>query len=417
MKNRFNRKGAKKVAKVLALGAIGACLAFSTIGPGSDDVWGAPAAVFDGASEGKSDKNTTQTPAAAFNWTLDGGLLTLRDGEKVVFSYRYSFLEHDNVPKTDSRRGAGCYLYPLNGVDGENLTDLAPKDHYHHRGVFWTWPAVGVWEADGTKREYDLWTTNAPIRQRFVRFQERSIGDGGGSGEKGGEFAEFAVENGWFVGPNATKTDAELDPTAKDGQNGERVGERIAENAPLYGEKVVTEIVRVKTGPLETFEGVRCRSIDVEIVLIPNEKPISLRGAEGKSYGGLTIRFRPVGKNGEDRFILTDEGLAKGDMPEKPLRWADFTSRFGAVDKETGEKNALSGAAIFLSPNFPDFPPTWLTRYYGPLCVGWPGVVEQKFEPGERIEMRARIWLHEGLVAKETLQKAFERWAEEEKTR
>jgi len=413
MKNRFERK----LAKVLAVGAIGGGLAFSTVWPGNDKALGATAAVFDAAPEETSDKNALQSSAAAFDWTLDDGLLTLRDGEKVVFSYRYSFLEHENVPKTDSRRGAGCYLYPLNGVDGENLTDLAPKDHYHHRGVFWTWPAVGVWEADGTKREYDLWTTNAPIRQRFVRFLDRSIGDGAGNGENGGDFAEFAVENGWFVGPNATKTDAELDPTAKDGQNGERVGERIAENAPLYGEKVVTEIVRVKTGPLETFEGVRCRSIDVEIVLIPNEKPISLRGAEGKSYGGLTIRFRPVGKNGEDRFILTDEGLAKGDMPEKPLRWADFTSRFGAVDKETGEKTALSGAAIFLSPNFPDFPPTWLTRYYGPLCVGWPGVVEQKFEPGQRIEMRARIWLHEGLVAKETLQKAFERWAEEEKTR
>ncbi len=416
MKSQLRKRTAKKTAAWASL-TVGAILAFAQIGVSNGEALGANGAVFDGASENVKADGENAKAGAGFEWTLADGLLTLRDGEKIVFSYRYSFLEHENVPKTDSRRGAGCYLYPLNGVDGENLTDLAPKDHYHHRGVFWTWPAVGVWEADGTKREYDLWTTNAPIRQRFVRFLDRSIVDGAGNGENGGDFAEFAVENGWFVGPNATKTDAELDPTAKDGQNGERVGERIAENAPLYGEKVVTEIVRVKTGPLETFEGVRCRSVDVEIVLIPNEKPISLRGAEGKSYGGLTIRFRPVGKNGEDRFILTDEGLAKGDMPEKPLRWADFTSRFGAVDKETGEKNALSGAAIFLSPNFPDFPPTWLTRYYGPLCVGWPGVVEQKFEPGERIEMRARIWLHEGLVAKETLQKAFECWAEEEKAR
>ncbi|MBQ8286365.1 MAG: PmoA family protein [Thermoguttaceae bacterium] len=415
MRRKFDKRAIKKTANFGAILALGGILTAPAIALGENEAGAADAALFNAVVEGTGDENALNKSAAAFEWTLDDGLLTLRDGEKVVFSYRYSFLEHENVPKTDSRRGAGCYLYPLNGVDGENLTDLAPKDHYHHRGVFWTWPAVGVWEADGTKREYDLWTTNAPIRQRFVRFLDRSISSG--DGENGGDFAEFAVENGWFVGPNATKTDAELDPTAKDGQNGERVGERIAENAPLYGEKVVTEIVRVKTGPLEMFEGVRCRSIDVEIVLIPNEKPISLRGAEGKSYGGLTIRFRPVGKNGEDRFILTDEGLAKGDMPEKPLRWADFTSRFGAVDKETGETTALSGAAIFLSPNFPDFPPTWLTRYYGPLCVGWPGVVEQKFEPGQRIEMRARIWLHEGLVAKETLQKAFERWAEEEKTR
>jgi hypothetical protein len=174
-----------------------------------------------GGWEATTEANESQSSGAAFEWTLDDGLLTLRDGEKVVFSYRYSFIEHENVPKTDSRRGAGCYLYPLNGVDGENLTDLAPKDHYHHRGVFWTWPAVGVWEADGTKREYDLWTTNAPIRQRFVRFLDRPTT---GADANGGEFAEFAVENGWFVGPNATKTDAELDPTAKDGQNGERVG-------------------------------------------------------------------------------------------------------------------------------------------------------------------------------------------------
>lgn len=414
MKSKIGKVTAKSVATALTILTTGGALAFLTTTSPKVVAAESRIVVSNETDAGALDANKTKNPETEFEWTLDDGKLTLRDGGDVVFSYRYSFFEHENVPKTDSRRGAGCYLYPLNGVDGENLTDLAPKDHYHHRGVFWTWPAVGVWEADGTKREYDLWTTNAPIRQRFVRFLDRPTT---GDDANGGEFAEFAVENGWFVGPNATKTDAELDPTAKDGQKGERVGERIAENAPLYGEKVVTEIVRVKTGPVETFEGVRCRSLDVEIVLIPNEKPISLRGAENKSYGGLTIRFRPTGKNGEDRFILTDEGLAKGDMPEKPLRWADFTSRFGAPDKETGEKTALSGAAIFLSPNFPDFPPTWLTRYYGPLCVGWPGVVEQKFEPGERIEMRARIWLHEGLVPKETLQKAFERWAEEEKAR
>ena len=264
MRRKFDKRAIKKTANFGAILALGGILTAPAIALGENEAGAADAALFNAVVEGTGDENALNKSAAAFEWTLDDGLLTLRDGEKVVFSYRYSFLEHENVPKTDSRRGAGCYLYPLNGVDGENLTDLAPKDHYHHRGVFWTWPAVGVWEADGTKREYDLWTTNAPIRQRFVRFLDRSISSG--DGENGGDFAEFAVENGWFVGPNATKTDAELDPTAKDGQNGERVGERIAENAPLYGEKVVTEIVRVKTGPLEMFEGVRCRSIDVEIV-------------------------------------------------------------------------------------------------------------------------------------------------------
>jgi len=28
----------------------------------------------------------------------------------------------------------------------------------------------------------------------------------------------------------------------------------------------------------------------------------------------------------------------------------------------------------YIHPSHPDFPPTWLTRHYGCLCVGWPGV-------------------------------------------
>ena len=95
-------------------------------------------------------------------------------------------------------------------------------------------------------------------------------------------------------------------------------------------------------------------------------------------------------------------------MPEKELRWADYTSRFGGVDRKTGKNDALSGAAIFLAPDFPGYPPTWLTRYYGPLCVGFPGVEAQRFEAGRTIVMKARFWIHEGLVSPELLRKAYE---------
>ena len=140
MKNK-SRRTAKKAASVLTI--LTAFAAEGVLTFSSTETFGkafsAETVVMNGVSEETSDESGANKPAAAFEWTLDDGLLTLQDGEKVVFSYRYSFLEHENVPKTDSRRGAGCYLYPLNGVDGENLTDLAPKDHYHHRGVFWTW--------------------------------------------------------------------------------------------------------------------------------------------------------------------------------------------------------------------------------------------------------------------------------------
>jgi hypothetical protein len=55
----------------------------------------------------------------------------------------------------------------------------------------------------------------------------------------------------------------------------------------------------------------------------------------------------------------------------------------------------------------PDFPPTWLTRYYGPLCVGWPGVKDRLFQPDEEIRLQYRIWIHEGAATVAQLENAY----------
>ena len=75
-------------------------------------------------------------------------------------------------------------------------------------------------------------------------------------------------------------------------------------------------------------------------------------------------------------LITVPSGPAKDDLPDTPLAWADFTSQFAGAASP-------SGGAIFVDPGHPDYPPTWLTRYYGPLCVGWPGVHAKTFEPGQ----------------------------------
>ncbi|MGI6401319.1 MAG: DUF6807 family protein [Thermoguttaceae bacterium] len=326
-----------------------------------------------------------------FRWEKSETSATLYDGDQLVFAFQYAFLDHFPLAsENDPRRFAGDYIYPLNGLDGENLVDNAPKDHYHHHGVFWTWPGVFVHNPDGTTQRYDLWTSNTQIRQRFVKFLAMEASE---------EEAVLSVENGWYIGEGALKPDEELDPSKK--------GEAISENERFYGDKIMTEIVTITTRHVESLEDVACRSVDVELTLVPTDRPVSLQGAAEKSYGGLTIRFKPVGEIGKDRFITTDDGVASDDMPEKRLRWADYTSRFG-------DQDTLSGAAIFLSPNFPDFPPTWLTRYYGPLCVGYPGVEAQRYEPGKPIVMKARIWVHRGLVSTEILKSAFENWAQSE---
>ncbi|MCC6729328.1 MAG: PmoA family protein [Chthonomonadales bacterium] len=40
-------------------------------------------------------------------------------------------------------RARSDYIHPLYGLDGQELTLDWPRDHPHHRGIYWAWPEVG----------------------------------------------------------------------------------------------------------------------------------------------------------------------------------------------------------------------------------------------------------------------------------
>ena len=297
--------------------------------------------------------------------------LSLSEGTLQVLTYQYDVIEHENVPQNNLRRLAGCYVHPLHGLRGEILTDNAPADHYHHHGIFWTWPHVGINEPDGKVTEYSLWESNTALKQHFVRWIDKTISE---------QMATFEVENGWFIG------------------------------APKDGKKIMNERVKVIVHRVQNVGDVPSRAVDFEFQWQPTDKPITLRGSEGKSYGGFTMRFKPVvatgereAKRSEINRITVPTGIADGDLPETPLAWAGYTSIFPG-------NNQPSGAVIFIPKTHPDFPPTWLTRYYGPLCVGWPGVVERTFPPGEKIELRYRVWIHDGAVTVPQIEKAYDEY-------
>jgi hypothetical protein len=315
--------------------------------------------------------------------------LSLSDGTLPVLTYQYDMTEHRNVPQNNPRRFAGCYVHPLHGLRGEILTDNAPADHYHHHGVFWTWPHVAVHESgehepDGKVTEYNLWESNSALKQHFVRWIDKTISE---------QTATFEVENGWFIGN------------------------------PQNGKKVMTERVKVIVHRVHEANGVKSRAIDFEFLWQPTDKPITLRGAEDKSYGGFTVRFKPfvvprldgrnaLGERNDANRITVPGGAAEGDLTETPLPWADYTSFFPVITPFITTSLRPSGAAIFVPKTPPDFPPTWLTRYYGPLCVGWPGVKGRTFQPGEEINLRYRIWIHAGAVTVPQIEKAYEEYNE-----
>lgn len=267
--------------------------------------------------------------------------LALFEGDRPVFVYNHGVMQPPAGVPADRARSS--YVHPLYGFDGEVLTDDFPKDHYHHRGLFWSWPHVRIGD-----QHYDLWMLKG-IEHRFERWLAR---------EAGGTNATLGVENGWFVG----------------------------------NRKVVREQVWIRAAPASRDE----RALDVELTWVPLTEPLTLEGAEGKSYGGLTLRFAPR----TNTVITTPLGQGEKDLTITRLPWTDLSARFAGREQP-------SGAAIFVAPDHPDFPPEWLTRHYGVLCLGWPGVKPKTFQPGETIRCRYRVWIHRGAPDVEKVSRAY----------
>ncbi len=238
-----------------------------------------------------------------FTNTTDSSL-ALFEGVRPVFVYNHGIIHPPAGVPAD--RARATYVHPLYGLDGEVLTDDFPEDHFHHRGLFWAWPHVRI-----CGKYHDLWMLK-DIEQRFEHWVEREAGTNG---------ATLGVENGWYVG----------------------------------GRKVMREQVWLRASPSGKDE----RVLDLELTWIPLEAPVTLEGAEGKSYGGLTLRFAPR----TNTVITTPLGLSDKDLSITRLPWADLSARFAG-------RALSSGAAILVAPDHPDYPPEWLTRHYGVLCIG-----------------------------------------------
>lgn len=276
--------------------------------------------------------------------------LGLWEGEKPMWIYNHGVQSKPGVP---ADRNRSTYIHPLHGLDGEVLTDDFPADHYHHRGLFWAWPHV---RTEGS--EYDLWTI-AGVHQRFERWLAR---------ETVGQSALLAVENGWFTGDR----------------------------------KILQERVWILTHSADDH----ARCIDIEFFWIPGPAAVTLAGAQGKSYGGLTMRYAPR----SDAIITTPLGTGSADLEMTQLPWADYSGRWEGTTRP-------SGAALFIHPDHPGYPPTWLTRHYGALCVGWPGVEPRTFTAGETIHCRYRVWVHRGMATQEALAAAYATYLAEAKAR
>jgi hypothetical protein len=254
----------------------------------------------------------------------------------------YNFGEM-SLPEVRNAGTRSSYVHPIYGPDGEVLTDDFPADHYHHHGLFWGWPHVTI-----AGREYDLWKMRG-IRIKFNRWIAK---------EANKEMAKLGVENGWFVGDK----------------------------------QVMKEEVWLTIHPA-TRSG---RHIDLSLTWTPIDEPITLGGAEGKSYGGVSLRFAPR----KHTMITVPTGRAQEDLLITKLSWVDLSAEF-----EGGR--GPSGITLFVDPTNPDYPPEWMTRDYGLLAVGWPGVRSRTLPAGKPVTCRYRLWVHRRSPDSAEIQKEY----------
>jgi hypothetical protein len=270
-----------------------------------------------------------------------GGAIKVWQGKQPVLIYHSELVKRTGAAAVGNR---SSYVHPIYGLDGEVMTDDFPKDHYHHHGLFWGWPHVTI-----AGKDYDFWK----MRGTDIRFKRWL------SKEADKNLALLGVENEWLVGDKP----------------------------------VVREEVTLRIHPA-TAEG---RLINIRLKWTALDEFITLGGAEGKSYGGLSLRFAPR----DDTVVTVPSGPTSQDLLITRLPWADLSAKFQGA-------KATSGAALFVDPQHPDYPPEWMTRAYGLLAVGWPGVKPQMVESGKSMTCSYGLWIHRGRVDAAKIQSVYE---------
>jgi len=240
----------------------------------------------------------------------DGGKIELQDRGKTVLVYNHGPQLKEGVPE-DRRRC--CYIYPLLTPGGVSMLDDFPKDHYHHRGLFWGWPVV-----ETSAGKFDNWMMKGIQDREDGKLQARVTN----------QAATLEVGNAWYAGET----------------------------------KVVSEQVFLT---VKAAQGAS-RELEVKLTLEAVGGPVTLRGSQekGKSYGGFSARFAE--RTGT--VIRTDAGTLEKDEDLVPHAWAELEAAYG------GKKAALR---IVSDEKNAGAPYQWCLRAYGFVGASVPGRTEK----------------------------------------
>ncbi|NUQ65714.1 MAG: PmoA family protein [Pirellulales bacterium] len=277
---------------------------------------------------------------------------------------------------TDGSRYGGQrsdYIYPLYGFHGEPLTADYPRDHLHHRSLWWSWCEVRRNDKIG-----DLWAV-CKIRAYPVKIT-RMEADAG--------CAELQAVNVWKY---------DDDPAA-----------------------VVNETVTIRASKTEGAPGARCRTVDVDVRLEALVDGVAITGRQQVDYGGyggMTVRMNPDVKEFSLRAVHPNPDKWRGDdlaIVERvsdpaglgDAAWMALCGKYPAAGTEAPDFTTVMMCESKATPLYPNN-----FRYYGSTCISlaFPGKTVFPLAKGKPLDYKTRFVICEG---KTTLEREKSFWQE-----
>lgn len=265
--------------------------------------------------------------------------VVVKDGNREAL--RYQLVKPEGSPLTAS---SACFFHPLATPKGVTVTDVAPSDHKHHRGVFLAWV-----EMHG-KKDADFWGWGqyAPVKDRVI--VNKKVED-----LKGGDKAGFEVRNQW-----------------------------MAEDQVLLEEALAVKLERRGTANV----------LDLSYSLMPDADIKLPKWA----FSGFCVRLR---KDARAR-IESPEGEVKLAVPHHLKPETDWPAQPWYAYQMTLEDGREVGAAVVDDPTNP--PALWHNgmpmRMLNP-CIVAPG--EQVITAKTGMHFRYRVVTWDGPLPKELL--------------
>ena len=273
--------------------------------------------------------------------------------------------------KTNLAANSVCCFHPVNTPSGVRLTDLAPGDHHHHRGVFLAWhstefrqkadfkkfgPAGPTYGWNINRGDFWGWGQFAPTEGVVIRNRGIELV------KSDSKTAELEVYNAWMI------NDREM--------MGEVTSAKVREQSGVY----VIDL-HYKLSPV----------LDLEL--------------NQTAFGGFCVRARNDGdsyySNPDGKVTLPDPHYSVPELNWPAAEWYDYTIKLN--DGKT------VGCAVLDHPGNPAS--TWHNPRYVWMvnpCIVARGPV--KLNKNQLFDLRYRLVVHDGPAPVELLKKLSYEW-------